>query len=90
MALSMMDEDKATLYDKASQHDLIYHVQYKNGIVLLKAAEVVGPDLEATLNSIESIISDYQSHEEQLKIILKILGTWEMTGKDISRELLGA
>lgn len=33
-----------------------------------------------------NVISDYQSHEEKLKTILKILGTQELTGENSDGE----
>lgn len=78
----MMQDSELSLYDKISQHELLKHQQAMTGIIVHKAAQVVGADIDAALAPMNTVNFENRAHQEQLKGILEIVGTRELTGKD--------
>ncbi|AGY56354.1 hemerythrin domain-containing protein [Gloeobacter kilaueensis] len=74
--------DKLSAYDKFSQLELLKHAAAMAGITLHKAAQVVGADIDAAIAPLNTVNFENRSHQEQLKGILEILGTRELTGQD--------
>ncbi|PSN16007.1 DNA nickase [filamentous cyanobacterium CCT1] len=71
-----------SLYDKMAQHELLKHGQVVSGLVVHKAAQVVGKDVEAALAPLNTVNFENRAHQEQLKGMLEYLGTLELTGQE--------
>jgi hemerythrin superfamily protein len=81
-AQKMMEESNMTLFEKISQHELLKHAQVMKGLLVHKAGQVVGADIEAAITPLNTVNFENRSHQEQLKGILEVLGTRELTGQD--------
>lgn len=81
-ARNMMNSSEYTLYEKVAEHELLKHKQTMAGLLIHKAAQVVGADIEAAIGPLNAVNFDNRAHQEQLKGILEILGTRELTGQD--------
>jgi hemerythrin superfamily protein len=82
MTQQMMTSPELSLYEKATQHELIKHAQVMSGLVIHKAAQVVGADVEAAITPLNTVNFENRAHQEQLKGILEVFGTRELTGQD--------
>lgn len=78
----LMQGSELTVYEKFSQHELLKHAQTMKGLLIHKAAQVVGADIEAAITPLNTVNFENRAHQEQLKGILEILGVRELTGKD--------
>lgn len=78
----LMSGSQLTLFEKFAQHELLKHGQVMKGLLVHKAAQVVGADIEAAITPLNTVNFENRAHQEQLKGILEILGTRELTGKD--------
>ncbi|WP_017298383.1 hemerythrin domain-containing protein [Nodosilinea nodulosa] len=78
-----------SLYEKLSQHELLKHGQVVSGLVVHKAAQVVGKDVEAALAPLHTVNFENRAHQEQLKGMLEYLGTLELTGQEPQQGLWG-
>src|SRR4028119_658624 len=78
----LMKGSELTLFEKVSQHELLKHKQTMAGLLIHKAAQVVGADIEAAITPLNTVNVENRAHQEQLKGILEILGVRELTGKD--------
>jgi hemerythrin superfamily protein len=61
---------------------LLKHGQVVSGLVVHKAAQVVGRDVEAALATLNTVNFENRAHQEQLKGMLEYLGTLELTGQE--------
>ncbi|MGL5831819.1 MAG: hemerythrin domain-containing protein [Waterburya sp.] len=77
-----MSSSELDMYEKAVQHELLKHGQVMSGLVVHKAAQVVGADVEAAITPLNAVNFENRAHQEQLKGILEVLGTRELTGQD--------
>lgn len=84
-ARKLMESSELTLFEKVSQHELLKHKQTMTGLLIHKCAQVVGADVEAAITPLNTVNFENRAHQEQLKGILEILGTRELTGKDPDR-----
>jgi hemerythrin superfamily protein len=82
MTQKLMSGSELTLYEKFAQLELLKHGQVMAGVVIHKAAQQVGADVEAAITPLNTINFENRAHQEQLKGVLEILGTRELTGKD--------
>jgi hemerythrin superfamily protein len=80
-AKATLSSDKLSLYEKLTQHELLKHSQVVSGLVVHKAAQVVGKDVEAALAPLNTVNFENRAHQEQLKAMLEYLGTQELTGE---------
>ncbi|GAB4195709.1 MAG: hemerythrin domain-containing protein [Coleofasciculaceae cyanobacterium] len=85
----MMQGSELTLLEKVSQHELLKHKQVMAGLLVHKCAQVVGADIEAAIAPLNAVNFDNRAHQEQLKGILEILGTRELTGQEPDQSLWG-
>lgn len=79
---TMFKGQDLSLYEKMSQHELLKHAQVMSGLVVHKAGQVVGADVEAAITPLNTVNFENRAHQEQLKGILEIVGTRELTGQD--------
>jgi hemerythrin superfamily protein len=85
----LMQGSELSLYEKVAQHELLKHQQTMSGVLVHKAAQVVGADVMAAISPLNAVNFDNRAHQEQLKGILEILGTRELTGQDPDQGLWG-
>lgn len=78
----LMQGSELTLFEKVGQHELLKHKQTMAGLLVHKAAQVVGADIEAAITPLNTVNFENRAHQEQLKGVLEILGVRELTGKD--------
>ncbi|MCC3436764.1 MAG: DNA nickase [Oscillatoriales cyanobacterium] len=78
----LMKGSELTLFEKVSQHELLKHKQTMAGLLVHKAAQVVGADIEAAIVPLNTVNFENRAHQEQLKGVMEILGVRELTGKD--------
>jgi hemerythrin superfamily protein len=85
----MMQGSELNFYEKVTQHELLKHGQVMSGLIVHKAAQVVGADIEAAITPLNTVNFENRAHQEQLKGMLEILGTRELTGKDPDQGVWG-
>jgi hemerythrin superfamily protein len=78
----LMQGSELSLYEKFAQHELLKHGQTMSGLLIHKAAQVVGADVEAAITPLNAVNFENRAHQEQLKGILEVVGVRELTGKD--------
>lgn len=83
----MLEQSEFTLHEKVSQHELLKHKQVMNGLLVHKAGQVVGSDIEAAIAPLNAVNFENRAHQEQLKGILEALGVRELTGQDAKQGL---
>ncbi|RUR76539.1 hemerythrin domain-containing protein [Chlorogloeopsis fritschii PCC 9212] len=76
----LMEGSELTLFEKVQEHELLKHKQTMAGLLIHKAAQVVGADVEAAIAPLNTVNFENRAHQEQLKGILEILGVRELTG----------
>jgi hemerythrin superfamily protein len=85
----LMETSELTLFEKVSQHELLKHKQTMTGLLIHKAAQVVGADIEAAIAPLNAVNFENRAHQEQLKGVLEILGVRELTGQEPEQGLWG-
>ncbi|MBD1882665.1 hemerythrin domain-containing protein [Microcoleus vaginatus] len=83
----MMSGDEFTYYQKLLHHELMKHAQAMSGIIIHKAAQKVGADIEVAIGPLNTVNFESRAHQEQLKGMLELVGVREMTGKDADQGL---
>jgi hemerythrin superfamily protein len=83
----MMSGDEFTYYQKLIHHELMKHGQAMSGIMIHKAAQVVGADIEVAIGPLNTVNFEGRAHQEQLKGMLEQVGVREMTGQDAHQGL---
>jgi hemerythrin superfamily protein len=83
----LMQGSELSLYEKAAQHELLKHQQFMSGVLVHKAAQVVGADVEAAIGPLNTLNFENRAHQEQLKGVLESLGVRELTGKEADQGL---
>lgn len=78
----MMQGSELSLYEKLAQHELLKHGQTMSGLLIHKAAQVVGADIEAAITPLNTVNFENRAHQEQLKGVLEVVGVRELTGKE--------
>lgn len=78
----LMDGSELTLYQKVSAHERIKHQTVMTGLIVHKAAQVVGDDVKEAIGPLNQVNFKNRAHQEQLKGVMEVLGTRELTGKD--------
>ncbi|MEG4406043.1 MULTISPECIES: hemerythrin domain-containing protein [unclassified Microcoleus] len=83
----MMSGEEFTYYQKLLHHELMKHAQAMSGIIIHKAAQKVGADIEVAIGPLNTVNFESRAHQEQLKGMLELVGVREMTGKDADQGL---
>ncbi|MBD2108263.1 hemerythrin domain-containing protein [Nodosilinea sp. FACHB-13] len=81
-AKETLASSRLSMYEKIAQHELLKHGQVMSGLVVHKAAQVVGQDIEAAIAPLNTVNFENRAHQEQLKGMLEYLGTLELTGQE--------
>jgi len=82
-----MASSDVSLFEKVQEHELLKHKQVMAGLLVHKAAQVVGADVEAAIAPLNTVNFENRAHQEQLKGILEILGVRELTGFEAKQGL---
>jgi hemerythrin superfamily protein len=69
-----------SFYQKVLKHELLKHGTVVSGLVVHKAAQVAGADVQLALAPLNAVNFENRAHQEQLKGMLEVLGTRELTG----------
>ncbi len=85
----MMQGSELSLFEKMAQHELLKHGQVLSGLVVHKAAQVVGTDVKEALAPLNAVNFENRAHQEQLKGVLEYLGTRELTGEEPDDSIWG-
>jgi hemerythrin superfamily protein len=83
----MMQGSEMSLYDKVTQFELLKHGQAMTGIVIHKAAQVVGADVDLAITPLNTVNFENRAHQEQLKGIMEKVGVRELTGQEVDQGL---
>lgn len=83
----LMQGSDLSLYEKFAQHELLKHGQTMSGLLIHKAAQVVGADIEAAITPLNTVNFENRAHQEQLKGVLEVIGVRELTGKEADQGL---
>ena len=83
----LMAGSELSLYEKVFQHELLKHQQTMSGLLVHKAAQKVGADVEAAITPLNTINFENRAHQEQLKGVLEVLGVRELTGQEADQGL---
>lgn len=83
----LMAGSELSLYEKVSQHELLKHQQFMSGVLVHKAAQVIGADVEAAIAPLNTLNFENRAHQEQLKGVLEVLGVRELTGQEAQQGL---
>jgi len=83
----LMDDAHHSLYEKAFGHELLKHQQVMNGLLIHKAAQVVGADVESAVKPLNIVNFENRAHQEQMKGIMEVLGVEEITGQQAKQGL---
>jgi hemerythrin superfamily protein len=78
----LMQGSELSPYEKFAQLELLKHGQTMSGLLVHKAAQVVGADIEAAITPLNTVNFENRAHQEQLKGVLEVIGVRELTGKD--------
>jgi hypothetical protein len=74
-------------YEKILQHESLKQRSVMTGLLLHKVAQVYGDEVQSAVEPLNQVIFCNRAHQEQLKSILLILGTRELTGQDPKQDL---
>ena len=83
----LIEGSELTLFEKVFEQELLKHKQTMTGLLIHKAAQVVGADIEAAIAPLNAVNFENRAHQEQLKGVLEILGVRELTGQDAKQGL---
>ncbi len=85
----LMEGSELTLFEKVFEQELLKHKQTMTGLLIHKAAQVVGADIEAAIAPLNAVNFENRAHQEQLKGVLEVLGVRELTGQEPYQGLWG-
>lgn len=85
----LMSGSELTPYEKFAQFELLKHGQVMTGLLIHKAGQVVGADIEVAIAPLNTVNFENRAHQEQLKGVLESVGVRELTGKDADQGLWG-
>lgn len=83
----LMQGSELTVFEKVFQHELLKHQQTMTGLIIHKAAQKVGADVELAIGPLNTVNFENRAHQEQLKGILEVLGVRELTGQEADQGL---
>ncbi|XHX77541.1 MAG: hemerythrin domain-containing protein [Stenomitos frigidus ULC029] len=83
----LTEGSELSLYEKVFQHELLKHQQTMSGLLVHKAAQKVGADVQAAIAPLNTVNFENRAHQEQLKGVLEVLGVRELTGQEADQGL---
>lgn len=87
LAREAMVSSHLSLCEKVAEHELIKHSQEMTGLLIHKVAKIVGADIEMAIAPLNTVNFDNRTHQKQLKEIMEILITVELTGQEADQSL---
>lgn len=87
MVRDLMEDSELSLYEKGAQHELLKHAQFGLGVLVHKASQQVGADVQAAISPLNTINFENRGHQEQLKAVVEKLGVLELTGQEADQGL---
>ncbi|MFB2897157.1 hemerythrin domain-containing protein [Aerosakkonemataceae cyanobacterium BLCC-F50] len=88
-AQKLMSGSELKLFQKVGQHELLKHKQVMAGLLVHKCSQVVGADVAVAIGPLNTINFENRAHQEQLKGVIELLGTRELTGKEPQQGVWG-
>jgi ferritin-like metal-binding protein YciE len=85
----IMKSSELSMYEKMKHHEVFKHSQVMCGLILHKAAQIIGGDVDRVISPINTVIFETRAHQEQLKGILEVLGTRLLTGQEPDQGVWG-
>lgn len=85
----LVSGSELTLFEKVFEHEKLKHQQAMTGLLVHKAAQVVGADLNDAIGPLNQVNFINRAHQEQLKGVLEILSTRELVGVDPDQGVWG-
>lgn len=82
-----MEGSELSLFEKVAEHELLKHTQAMAGLLVHKAAQVVGADIAVAIAPLNTVNFENRSHQEQLMGIMEVLSTRELTGQEADQGL---
>jgi hemerythrin superfamily protein len=82
-----MESSELSLFEKVAEHELLKHSQAMAGVLVHKAAQVVGADVAVAIAPLNTVNFVNRSHQEQLQGIMEVLSTRELTGQEADQGL---
>jgi hemerythrin superfamily protein len=76
----MMNDPELSLFEKFAKQELLKHSQTMSGILVHKAAQVVGADIGVAIAPLNTVNFENRAHQEQLEAMMESLSTLELTG----------
>ncbi|AFZ30790.1 hemerythrin HHE cation binding domain protein [Gloeocapsa sp. PCC 7428] len=86
---NLMAGNELSPYEKVFEHEKLKHQQAMTGLLVHKAAQVVGEDLMEAIGPLNQVNFENRAHQEQLKGVLEILSTRELVGRDPDQGVWG-
>ena len=86
-ATEAMKSSELSLFEKIAEHELLKHSQTMAGILVHKAGQVVGADIAVAITPLNTVNFENRAHQEQLKGIMEVLSTKELTGQEADQGL---
>jgi hemerythrin superfamily protein len=87
LATEAMGNSTLSLFEKVAEHELLNHSQALAGLLIHKAAQIVGADIAIAIAPLNAVNYDNRTHQEQLKGIMEMLSTVELTGQEADQSL---
>lgn len=87
LAKEAMVNSSLSLFEKIAEHELLNHSQAIAGLLIHKAAQTVGADIAIAIAPLNTVNSDNRNHQEQLKGIMEMLSSIELTGQAADQSL---
>ena len=85
----LIEGSELTLFEKVFEQELLKHQQTMTGLLIHKAAQVVGADIEAAIAPLNAVNFENRAHQKQLKGVLEVLGVRALTGQEPYQGLWG-
>jgi len=86
-ATELMENSELSLFEKVAEHELLKHSQTMAGLLIHKAGQVVGADIAVAITPLNTVNFENRAHQEQLKGIMEVLSTKELTGQEADQGL---
>lgn len=86
-ARKIMASSAISLFEKVAEYELIKHSQAIAGLLIHKAAQIVGADIAIAIAPLNTVNFDNHTHQDQLKGIMEMLSTVELTGQEADQSL---
>jgi hypothetical protein len=87
LAKEAMVSSTLSLFEKVAKHELLNHSQEIAGILIYKSAQIVGADIAVMIAPLNTVNFDNHNHQYQLKGIMEMLITAELTEKETDQSL---